>query len=84
MAPSRRGLGIGGVLPIVAARQGLSLHATVNLIGVRNTEEIEPSPRPVRVTQVAGLAVVLFALWGPEEPRDAIAEDDDTNGIDFG
>lgn len=83
MAPSKRWLGIVGVLATVAPRLVLSLHAKVNLLGFRNTEAIEPSPWLVRITRVFGILAILFAVVGPDTALDAVSEDDTGDEIDF-
>lgn len=83
MAPSKRWVGIVGVLAVVAPRLVLSLHAKVNLLGFRNAEDVEPSSWLVRVTQVAGLGAVLFAVLGPKDAVKTRPTEETDGGIDF-
>lgn len=83
MAPSKRWMGIVGFLAVVSPRLVLSLHAKVNLLGFRNTEDVEPSSWLVRITQVIGVGAVLLAILGPEAAFKTGPADDTDDEIDF-
>jgi hypothetical protein len=81
MRPTKLWVGLFGLAALLAPRTVLRLHAKVNLLGFRNTKEVEPSGWLVGLTRLGGLLSIAIAVFAPAEAFRGAA--DENESIDF-